>query len=137
MATAVVMSECKRINLVPYNNKKAELIEYPKQHGDILAQHKLYGTDTTLSLVEKELNITVTNFENGSLDQDQQLGAKITKYELDVFIFFIDPLDSHPHTTDIQTFIRLVQAYGIISVIILATVYCIVNSNKMNENHVR
>ncbi|CAF3413419.1 unnamed protein product [Rotaria sp. Silwood2] len=100
MTTAIAMSECKRIILVAHNNKKAELIEYLKQYGDILAQHKLCGTDTTGSLVEKELEITVSNFESDSLDRSQQLGAKITKHELDVFSFSIDPLNSHPHTAN-------------------------------------
>jgi methylglyoxal synthase len=39
----------------------------------------LYGTGTTGSLVEKELQIPVTKVEIGPLGGDQQLGAKMTK----------------------------------------------------------
>ena len=45
---------------------------------------------------------------------DQQLRAKITKRELDILIFFVDPLDTHTHEADISTLIRLSRVYGIV-----------------------
>ncbi|CAF4734380.1 unnamed protein product, partial [Rotaria sp. Silwood1] len=116
---------------------QTELIECLRQHRDILAKHKLYGTGTTGSLVEKELQIPVTKFESGPLGGDQQLGAKITSRELDILIFFIDPLDSHPHTADVQALLRLAQVYGIVCATTAATVDFLLSSPKMNEPHVR
>ncbi|CAF5043739.1 unnamed protein product [Rotaria sp. Silwood1] len=137
ISNLVVMGEIKRIALVAHNNKKTELIECLRQHRDILAKHKLYGTGTTGSLVEKELQIPVTKFESGPLGGDQQLGAKITSRELDILIFFIDPLDSHPHTADVQALLRLAQVYGIVCATTAATVDFLLSSPKMNEPHVR
>ncbi|CAF3964609.1 unnamed protein product [Rotaria sordida] len=137
VSNLVVMGETKRIALVAHNNKKTELIECLRQHRDILAKHKLYGTGTTGSLVEKELQIPVTKFESGPLGGDQQLGAKITARELDILIFFIDPLDSHPHNSDVQALLRLAQVYGIICATTASTVDFIFSSTKMNEPHVR
>ncbi|CAF1400816.1 unnamed protein product [Rotaria sp. Silwood1] len=131
------MGEIKRIALVAHNNKKTELIECLRPHRDILAKHKLYGTGTTGSLVEKELQIPVTKFESGPLGGDQQLGAKITSRELDILIFFIDPLDSHPHTADVQALLRLAQVYGIVCATTAATVDFLLSSPKMNKPHVR
>ncbi len=131
------MGEYKRIALVAHNNKKVELIECLRKHRDVLAKHKLYGTGTTGALVEKELQIPVTKFESGPLGGDQQLGAKITSRGLDILIFFIDPLDSHPHTADVQALLRLAQVYGVVCATTAATVDFIMTSKFMNEVHVR
>jgi methylglyoxal synthase len=131
------MGEHKRIALVAHNNKKAELIECLRQHRDVLAKHRLYGTGTTGALVEEELKISVTKFESGPLGGDQQLGAKITSRELDILIFFIDPLDCHPHTADVQALVRLAQVYGIICATTAATVDFILTSELINKVHVR
>jgi len=127
------MGKRKRIALVAHNKKKGELIECLRQHHDVLAKHILYSTGTAGSLVEKELKIPVTKFENG----EQQLGAKITSRELDILICFIDPLESHPHTADVQALIRLAQVYGIACATTAATVDFILNSEMMNESYVR
>jgi len=71
------------------------------------------------------------------LGGDQQLGAKITSRELDILIFFIDPLDSHPHTADVQALLRLAQVYGVVCATTAATVDFILTSKFMNEVHVR
>lgn len=131
------MGEYKRIALVAHNNKKAELIECLRQHRDVLAKHKLYGTGTTGELVEKELQLPVTKFESGPLGGDQQLGAKTTARELDILIFFIDPLDSHPHTADVQALLRLAQVYGIVCATTAATVDFLLTSEMMNLTHKR
>jgi methylglyoxal synthase len=96
------------IALVAHNNNKIKLIECLKKHRNILAHHKLHGTGL---VVEKKVQILVTKFESGSFGGDQQIGAKITKRELDILIILIDPLDSHPHATNVQALIRLAQVY--------------------------
>lgn len=131
------MGEHKRIGIAAHNNKKSELIECLRKHRDVLAKHKLYGTGTTGSMVEKELQLPVTKFESGPLGGDQQLGAKITKRELDILIFFIDPLDAHPHEADVHALVRLSQVYGIVCATTTATVDFILSSKMMDEIHVR
>lgn len=131
------MGEYKRIAVVAHNNKKAELIECLQKHRDVLAKHKLYGTGTTGALVERELRIPVTKFQSGPLGGDQQLGAKITNRELDILIFLIDPLDTHPHHADVQALVRLAQVYGIVCATTATTVDFILTSKMMEDTHVR
>jgi methylglyoxal synthase len=120
-----------------HNNKKKELVECLRQYRDVLAKHKLHGTGTTAALVEKELKLHVKKFESGPLGGDQQLGAKITARELDILIFFVDPLEAHPHEADVTALIRLAQVYGIVCAITAATVDFILTSKMMNNVHTR
>lgn len=133
----IMMSTRKRIALVAHDNKKVELIDCLKQHRAVLPQHELFGTGTTGSLVEKELNISVTKYRSGPLGGDQQLGAKIASQQLDILFFLIDPLYSHPHNADIQALLRLAQVWNIVSVTTAASIDFILASPKMNKSYTR
>jgi methylglyoxal synthase len=120
------MTESKRIALVAHNNKNTELIQCLRPHRSALVKHKLYSTDTTGLLIEKKLELAITKYEIGPLGGDQQLAAKITARELDILIFFVDPLDSHPDTADVQALLRLAQVYGLsVPPLLLPSISCL------------
>ncbi|CAF0912051.1 unnamed protein product [Didymodactylos carnosus] len=131
------ISARKRIAVVAHNNKKQELIECLKRHREILSKHELYGTGTTGTLVEKELGLPVTKFQSGPLGGDQQLGARIAENQLDLLIFIIDPLDSHPHDSDVKALLRLAQVWNIAVANTIATADFILSSPCMSKVYSR
>ena len=50
----VPMSERKRIALVAHDNKKQDLYDWAKFNRDLLAEHELYATGTTGSVLEEQ-----------------------------------------------------------------------------------
>ena len=103
----------KRIALVAHDGKKAELIMWAAKYRELLAQHSLYGTGTTGSLIETELSLPVTKCASGPLGGDQQIGAMIVDEKIDMLIFFWDPLTSQPHDPDVKALLRIAALYEI------------------------
>ncbi|CAF3732996.1 unnamed protein product [Rotaria sp. Silwood1] len=127
----------KRIGFAAHNEKKSELIECLRRHRDVLSQHKLYATGTTGSLIEKEFDVVVTKFNSGPLGGDQQLGAKIATGNLDILIFFIDPLNAHAHEADIYGLLRIAEVYNIPCATTATSADFIFTSKMMNERVIR
>jgi methylglyoxal synthase len=105
-----------RIGLVAHDERKKDLLEWVKFNSLSLANHQLICTGTTGSLIEKEiksLRKKVIKLKSGPLGGDQEMGAKITADEIDILIFFWDPMSSQPHDPDVKALLRMTVIYNI------------------------
>lgn len=113
MSLNVEMNNSKGIALVAHDNKKYDLIRWVIKHKESLKIHKLYGSGTTGKLINNETGIEVIKLNSGPLGGDQQIGAKISEGEINMLIFFWDPLQAMPHDSDVKALIRIAAVYNI------------------------
>ncbi|QFF98723.1 methylglyoxal synthase [Psychrobacillus glaciei] len=102
-----------RIALVAHDKKKDDLIQFVTAYKLILEDHDLFATGTTGMRIIEEVGLSVFRYKSGPLGGDQQIGSAIANNEMDMVIFFRDPLTSQPHEPDVSALIRLCDVYQI------------------------
>jgi len=101
------------IALIAHDKKKELMVQFCIAYSRILSQHTLCATGTTGKLVSESTGLTVKSFLAGIQGGAQQIGARIAYNEIDLVLFFRDPLSSSEHEPDLQSVLRLCDIHNI------------------------
>ena len=103
----------KNIALIAHDHRKMDLIDWCEYNSELLSRHNLFGTGTTGKLISEEVGLKVNRFKSGPLGGDLQIGASIVEEDIDMMIFFWDPLQAQPHDVDVKALLRIGVLYNI------------------------
>jgi methylglyoxal synthase len=102
------------IGLIAHDRKKDEMVNFVTAYEHVFADgHKLFTTGTTGKRIMDKTSLNVHRYMSGPLGGDQQIGALVAQNELDLLLFFRDPLMAQPHEPDIIALLRLCDVQGI------------------------
>lgn len=116
------MSRTRCIALIAHDQKKDDMAEFARRHQAKLMHWRIVATGTTGGRIKDAVpELDVTRLKSGPLGGDQQIGALISTGEVDMLVFFVDPLTPMPHDVDVKALMRLATVYDIPMALNLAT----------------
>lgn len=107
------MRPIQNVAIVAHDNRKKDLVKWLQEHQKRIINCHIVSTGTTGKLIEENTELTVERLQSGPLGGDQQIGAKIAEGEVDLLIFFWDPLEPMSHDPDIKALLRLSTLWNI------------------------
>jgi len=131
------LPEKKQIALIAHDARKDDILEWVKYNLPTLSQHNLCATGTTGKMIVDETGLNVTRFRSGPLGGDMQIGGKIADGEIDLLIFFWDPLEPQPHDPDVKALLRIAVLYNIPTACNRATADFLISSPLLTSTYQR
>ncbi len=101
------------IALIAHDKKKELMVDFCIAYKGILSKHNLCATGTTGGLISEATGLSVNLFLSGPQGGNQQIGARIAYNEIDLVLFFRDPLTAQPHEPDVSALFRLCDVHNI------------------------
>ena len=101
------------IALIAHDSKKELMVQFCIAYCGILSRHNLCSTGTTGKLVAEATGLNIQRFLSGSQGGDQQIASRIACNEIDLLLFFRDPLNPKPHEPNEMTLLRLCDVHNI------------------------
>ena len=101
------------VALIAHDKKKELMVEFCIAYSGILSKHTIVATGTTGSLVSEATGLKIQKFLTGPQGGDQQIGARIAYNEIDLVLFFRDPLTVKMHEPDVLSILKLADVHNI------------------------
>ena len=101
------------IALTAHDAKKELMVQFCIAYCGILSRHNLCATGTTGKLVEEATGLSVHRFLSGPQGGDQQIAARIACDEIDVLLFFRDPINRKESEPNEMALLRLCDVHNV------------------------
>ena len=100
------------IALIAHDEKKELMVQFCIAYCGILSRNIICATGTTGKIVEEATGLEVQKFLGGSQGGDQQIAARIACNEIDMLLFFRDPLNPKPSEPNDMNLLRLCDMHN-------------------------
>lgn len=101
------------IALIAHDAKKELMVQFCIAYCGILSRHTLCGTGTTGKFVSEATGLQIQRFLSGVQGGAQQVASRVACNEIDVVLFFRDPLATKENETNENNLLRLCDVHNI------------------------
>ncbi len=121
------------IALIAHDSKKELMVQFCIAYCGILSRHDIRATGTTGKLVAEATGLHSQRFLSGSQGGDQQLASSISCNEIDLLIFFRDPLNAKSHEPNDINLLRLCDVHNIPVATNIATAEALIHALERGD----
>ena len=101
------------IAITAHDAKKELMVQFCIAYCGILSRYTLCGTGTTSKMVSEATGLEIQRFLSGAQGGDQQIAARIACDEVDMLLFFRDPITAKPGEPNEMNLLRLCDMHNI------------------------
>ena len=95
------------IALIAHDKKKELMVQFCIAYSGILAKHNILATGVTGKMVAEATGLKVHRFYAGRQGGDQQIAARLQYNEIDMLLFFRDPITAKANEPSAANLLRL------------------------------
>ncbi len=121
------------VALIAHDAKKELMVQFCIAYCGILSRYNLCATGTTGKLVSEATGLQIQRFLSGSQGGDQQLASSISCNEIDLLIFFRDPLTMKSHEPNDINILRLCDVHSIPVATNIATAEALIHALERGD----
>ena len=101
------------IALIAHDTKKELMVQFCIAYCGVLSRNTLCATGTTGKLVSEATGLHIQRYMSGSQGGAQQIAARISCNEIDLLLFFRDPISAKPNEPNEANLLRLCDVHNI------------------------
>ena len=101
------------ITLLAHDKKKELMVQFCTAYKSVLSKHELSATATTGRLVAEATGLPITLFLSHNQGGHQQVDARIAYNEIDLVLFFRDPITPETYEPDVSSLLKLCDMHNI------------------------
>ena len=121
------------IALIAHDSKKELMIQFCIAYCGVLNKHNLCATGTTGKQVSEATGLKIQRYLNGSQGGSEQIGARISCNEIDLLLFFRDPITSKPNEPNEYDLLRLCDVHNIPVATNIATAEALIHALERGD----
>lgn len=121
------------IALIAHDTKKELMVQFCIAYCGVLSKHNLCATGTTGKMVAEATGLNVQRYLSGSQGGDQQIAARISCNEIDLLLFFREPISVNPHEPNDMNLLRLCDVHNIPVATNIATAEALIHALERGD----
>jgi len=121
------------IALIAHDSKKELMVQFCIAYCGILSRHHLCATGTTGKLVSEATGLEIERFLAGSQGGAQQILSRISCNEVDLLLFFRDPISAKANEPNEYNLLRLCDVHNIPVATNIATAEALIHALERGD----
>ncbi len=121
------------IALIAHDSKKELMVQFCIAYCGVLSRHNLCATGSTGKLVGEATGLKIQRYLSGSQGGDQQIASRISCNEIDLLLFFRDPISAGTHEPNDMNLLRLCDVHNIPVATNIATAEALIHALERGD----
>ena len=121
------------IALMAHDRRKELMVQFCIAYCGILAGHSICATNTTGRLVSEATGLPISLYMSCNQGGDQQIGSRIAYNEIDMVLYFCDPLLGEEYQGSVMDIARLCDQHNVPFATNIATAEMLIHGLKRGD----